>query len=403
VESAQKTTKRSRGTIRKHRAGHQIRVSAGTDPVTGERFRLQGTAPTMKEAEKLRTKLLGEADTFRSARTNASLGYLLNRWLPQHDIEEDTRESYESLIRVHIRPALGDLPLTTLVRKATELVEQFYGELRRCRERCDGRTQIDHKTEGEHDCAAASCRPHVCRPLAAATVCRIHAVLSAACRAALRWGWIPFNPMDAVRQPSKPKPSPQPPTRAETARLVEEATRQDPEWGLYLWLAVVTGARRGEMCALRWTHLDLDAGVMTVRRNYVWGREKDPKNHQMRRLSLDAATVELRVGKIGVQCRASAQRLIGGVDRSVETINRGRVAKLRKHVAVPAGQVSLVQLQVRQLGLIERGQVLGRPIERLATAHAVIRGGQDLPLARPQPGRHDPRHVGLGDLTSVTD
>jgi integrase len=75
--------------------------------------------------------------------------------------------------------------------------------------------------------------------------------------------------------------------------LVEEATRQDPEWGLYLWLAVVTGARRGEMCALRWSHLDLDAGVITVRRNYVWGREKDPKSHQMRRLSIDADTVGL--------------------------------------------------------------------------------------------------------------
>jgi integrase len=55
----------------------------------------------------------------------------------------------------------------------------------------------------------------------------------------------------------------------------------------------VTGARRGEMCALRWSHLDLDSGVMTVRRNYVWGREKDPKSHQMRRLSIDVATVEL--------------------------------------------------------------------------------------------------------------
>lgn len=32
---------------------------------------------------------------------------------------------------------------------------------------------------------------------------------------------------------------------------------------------------------------------MEVRRNYVWGREKDPKNHQMRRLSIDAATGEL--------------------------------------------------------------------------------------------------------------
>jgi integrase len=261
--------------------------------VTGDRLRLQGTAPTMREAERLRTKLLGEADSFRSARTNASVGYLLDRWLPQHDVDENTRDSYESLIRIYIRPALGDMPLTTLVRKATETVEQFYGELRRCRHRCDGRTLIDHRTTGEHECGESGCWPHVCRPLAAATVCRIHAVLSAACRAAVRWGWIPFNPMDAVRQPSKPKPSPTPPTPAEAARLVEEATRQDPEWGLYLWLAIVTGARRGEMCALRWSHLDLDAGVMTVRRNYVWGREKDPKSHQVRRVSIDAATVEL--------------------------------------------------------------------------------------------------------------
>jgi hypothetical protein len=27
-------------------------------------------------------------------------GFLLDRWLPQHEIEEDTRESYESLIRI---------------------------------------------------------------------------------------------------------------------------------------------------------------------------------------------------------------------------------------------------------------------------------------------------------------
>ncbi len=125
---------------------------------------LQGTASTAREAEKLRTKLLAEADTYRSARTNASLGYLLDRWLPQHDVEEDTRESYESLIRVHIRPALGDVPLTTLIRRSTELVEQFYGELRRCRDRCGGRTLIDHRPDGEHDCTASACRKHVCRP-----------------------------------------------------------------------------------------------------------------------------------------------------------------------------------------------------------------------------------------------
>ena len=77
----------------------------------------------MKAAEKLRTTLLAEADTFRSARTNASLGFLLDRWLPQHDVDENTRESYESLIRIYLRPALGDVSLTTLVRRSTETIE----------------------------------------------------------------------------------------------------------------------------------------------------------------------------------------------------------------------------------------------------------------------------------------
>jgi hypothetical protein len=133
-------------------------VSAGTDPVTGTRLRLHGSATTAEDAEKLRTKLLAEADEYLSARTNASLGYLLDRWLPQHDIDEGTRESYESLIRVHIRPALGDIPLTKLVRKSTETIEQFYGDLRRCRGRCDGRALIEHKIVGDHDCRKAGCR-----------------------------------------------------------------------------------------------------------------------------------------------------------------------------------------------------------------------------------------------------
>jgi hypothetical protein len=90
--------------------GTKFACRPGVDPVTGRRMTLQGTAPTVREAEKLRTGLLAEADAFKSARTNASLGRLLDRWLPQHDVDQNTRESYESLIRVHIRPGLGDVP-----------------------------------------------------------------------------------------------------------------------------------------------------------------------------------------------------------------------------------------------------------------------------------------------------
>jgi integrase len=51
-----------------------------------------------------------------------------------------------------------------------------------------------------------------------------------------------------------------------SGRIVGEAWRQNDEWGLYIWLAMVTGARRGELLALRWCHLDLDDGVLTIQR-----------------------------------------------------------------------------------------------------------------------------------------
>lgn len=79
--------------------------------------------------------------------------------------------------------------------------------------------------------------------------------------------------------------------------MIEEAWRQDEQWGLYLWLAMVLGARRGELVALRWKHIDFSTGFITVRRNYVRARgkgyDKDTKGHQMRRLNVDQPTLDL--------------------------------------------------------------------------------------------------------------
>lgn len=67
--------------------------------------------------------------------------------------------------------------------------------------------------------------------------------------------------------------------------------------GALVWLVMVTGVRRAELLALCWSDVGLDAGVLNVRRNHlrVDGQtiEKDIKAHRMRRLALDAATVEI--------------------------------------------------------------------------------------------------------------
>jgi integrase len=55
------------------------------------------------------------------------------------------------------------------------------------------------------------------------------------------------------------------------------------------------GARRGELCALRWQHIDLDNNVITLRRAISVGPdgdlvEKKTKTHQQARTAIDSET-----------------------------------------------------------------------------------------------------------------
>jgi len=68
---------------------------------------------------------------------------------------------------------------------------------------------------------------------------------------------------------------------------------------MLVWLAMVTGVRRGELCGIRWRHLDLQSSVLRLDRSIgqrsgqMW--EKDTKTHQQRRIALDQETVRLLV------------------------------------------------------------------------------------------------------------
>lgn len=116
---------------------------------------------------------------------------------------------------------------------------------------------------------------------------------------AVRYGWITVNPMDQVVKPRARRPQPHPPTSEEAARLVAAAFDQDDEWGVLVWLVMVTGMRRSELAALRWRYVDLERGVLELRAGYVVvggvGVHKDTKTHQMRRITLDGETIALLI------------------------------------------------------------------------------------------------------------
>jgi integrase len=209
------------------------------------------------------------------------------------EIESTTRKGYVGKLNKHVRPVLGKLPVG---RIDPETLESFYASMRRCRDWCGGRKSIKHRTTKEHACTD-KCRPHKCVGLSASSVRQIHWILSGAFSRAVRWRWISVNPVDQAEPPAPPHPEPQPPSLTDAARLLTEAWR-DPDWGTLIWLSMMTGARRGEICALRWQHVDLATGVLTLQRStYVDAdgelQDKDTKSHQQRRLALDPETVDV--------------------------------------------------------------------------------------------------------------
>ncbi len=273
----------------------RVSVYAGIDPLSGRRHYLRETVPAgptaSATAEKVRRRLANQVDERRNPRTSATVEQLLDRHFEMLDIERDTVENYRRLARLHIRPLIGGQKVGAL---DADTFDSFYAELRRCRDHCD-RPYLHHRTDVDHECDTR-CGPHKCRPLAASSIRQIHFILSGALKRAVRWRWIATNPISQAQPPATPTPNPRPPTPDEAARILGAAWR-DPDWGLLVWLAMVTGARRGELCALRWQNIDLQTGVLTLTRNRrqrgsrTW--EKDTKTHQSRRIALDPDTVAL--------------------------------------------------------------------------------------------------------------
>ena len=269
-------TRRPRGHVETLPSGSfRAVVYAGTDPLTGRPRYLRETAKTYDEAEVARTRLQGQD---RHPKTAITVDRAIAQWLEVADLEDTTRERYQDLIRLYIRPILGTVPASKL---DAEILEKFYARLQRCRALCNGRSNGGH----------------ACRPLSSSTVRKIHFIIRAALERAVRWRHLGVNRAAFVAAPPARQTEPDPPDAQEAARLLSEAWAFDPDWGLFLWLTMVTGSRRGEMSALRWQHVDFARGLLLVRRSNAQPksgvREKETKTRQQRRVALDPQTMEL--------------------------------------------------------------------------------------------------------------
>ena len=126
-------------------------------------------------------------------------------------------------------------------------------------------------------------------------------ILAAAYADAVRLGDLPHSPMLVVRvrkgrRADRGQDRRTAHTVADLWPMVEAAEWYRPGFGVFVHLAIITGARRGELLALRWADIDLDGGSVRIERglSMVNGvlHEGPPKNDSsIRSVPIDATTV----------------------------------------------------------------------------------------------------------------
>ncbi len=264
--------------IRRRGPNWQITVYGGLDPVTGRERRVSRTVPGTadqkrppKVARDLEAQLLLEAGVGEHRQVRITVAELFEEWLAQvgPDLSPTTLHGYRRYVDRLLVPRIGRVRIDKLT---TANLDRLYRTLR--------------ESGGEGG-----------RPLSPATVRQAHAVLRHALVQAERWGWIVRNPAVLASPPKLKRQEVRPPTADEVNRILRAAHDENAELGLAVWLAAVTGARRGELCGIRWDDIDLDAGTLVIRRAVIELSHqltvKEPKTHQVRRISLDDETVRM--------------------------------------------------------------------------------------------------------------
>jgi integrase len=169
---------------------------------------------------------------------NITVGAFLDRHLEvaKESLMKRTWENHDDTVHVHLTPMLGHLKLKELRR---EHIQHLYTIKRG-------------------------------KGLSAGTVRRIHAVLSSACRRAVRWRLVTHNICQDV-DPPRPENSEIRPLNQQEARKFLLGAKSERYHALYR-LALTSGMRRDEILGLRWGSLDFTPRTLQVRHALVAGR-----------------------------------------------------------------------------------------------------------------------------------
>ncbi|MEW6423663.1 MAG: tyrosine-type recombinase/integrase [Bacillota bacterium] len=252
------------GTIRKRKKDGlwEARITVGYDPATGRQKQISKYFKKREDARDWLAKAVNEQATGAFIEPHkVTVGQWLDKWLADYKklkLKPTTWAGYETLIRCHIKPAIGNIPLNKL--QTGELQKLYKEKLEKGRVDGKGGLSPDY-------------------------VRYMHAVIHEALKQAVKEQLIYRNVAEAVNLPEKEEREMRPLKPEEMDKFLSLA-EQDRLYAAFL-LELGTGLRRGELLALKWDNVDLKNGVLAVKESLARVKVDDPSKNGGRKTRLD--------------------------------------------------------------------------------------------------------------------
>ena len=252
-------------------------VVAYKDNATGKWKHRWKTTDGSRKADALETAMLREVDKGYQQPTKETVTTFMQSWIDGYkaNITARSYDRYTGIVKNHIIPSLGKIPLAQL---SAQNIQKMYS----------------NKLESG---------------LAPRSVRYVHVVLHRALQTALKWHKITVNPADSVDIPKAQHTEMQIWNESEIIQFLE-AARSTPFHCIF-YLALFSGARRGELLALRWSDANLKTGQLSINRSvqcvngeYIFSQPKTEKSRRTIALPQSAVLLLKQLREVTEHTRA---------------------------------------------------------------------------------------------------
>ncbi len=245
----------------------KLRVSAGKDPVSGKYVYVSKTihgGPRI--ADKELAKLVASA---HGSAVSITVEALIEEVFARVSLAPTTLRNYRGAAANHVFPALGGLSIEKLTARH---LDNLYGDL------------LD-------------------RGVGIPTIRYAHALISRSLSQAVKWDWLHRNVAMQASPPPPRRTIASAPSPEELAKILSGAFKRSPQMAAVFALAAVTGARRGELIALRWSDFKPESRELAISKSVCYTPRdgvfvKTTKTDSVHRIAVDDVIESLLISQM---------------------------------------------------------------------------------------------------------